>query len=1002
MVEGIPNHRESSIVPVISFSMMRMKRAFSVAVMAVALACATAPARAIDLPGVLTGYAVASWADGDGRPLGSVYAIAQDLEGYLWIGTDTGLVRFDGWRFTRWETVGNTPLPSSPVSALYVSHDNTVWVGFRDQGIVRRIRNGVMQDDTPVKEQTGLVADIVEDRDRTMWAVIGGGLYRWRASRWEQIPLQTLHSPIVVSVSVGRNGALLVGTTTGLLRRAQDTDAFQTVIGGWAWDASEDSTGTLWITDTSSGFRRSDRPGRRTHELQGNGYRLLHDSRGNLWVATIGEGLWRTRSDAVDGRSIVEKASLYSGLLSDSVQSMIEDREGNIWVGTTGGLHKLNERKVTPVVNMGLVIAVEATGEGGIWAGTGNGVIRLSPQAADWLRERPTSSIVPYVRAVHRDQRGTVWVGSNQGLFRVVDRRLVPVPIPVGDPQAVIIAMTSDRQGTVWFSDGTHLFRWKDGRFSDFELPGARRDRISVIYGDSRGRLWIAFAGGRLSAIEADGTWRHFEGSDDFANVHRAIYDIHEDRNGVVWILGTGGLTRFADGRFATLKAEHGLPSTRIGAIVDDLQGYLWLNIDVGLIRFTPEAFHNALAKPAQRLRYDLYDTSDGVAGAPILNLRARRGNDGTLWFVRGGGLTSVNPRLFGEQASPTAVPVRIEDALVDDGRVATTSGSRVPAGTRRVQINYTALTLRSPNRIRFRYRLDGFDANWIDAGTRRQAFYTNLPPRAYTFQVEATADESAWSGSSAAWAFHIEPRFYQAMWFYVVCVVSVALTAGAAWQLRVRLIRRQFSAVLTERVRLSREIHDTLLQNMIGVALQFDALAESVGALSAEARHTLVRARKQVEGYIREARQSIWDLRSPSLERRELASALRDIGTRATQNTPVHFEATTTGASRQCPARIESAVLRIGQEAITNALRHARAGRIDVELRFDARTVTLRVHDNGCGFDVDTVASDSNGHYGLISMRERAEDIEAEFTIASTKGSGTCVETIVPLEADR
>jgi hypothetical protein len=151
MVEGIPNHRESSIVPVISFSMMRMKRAFSVAVMAVALACATAPARAIDLPGVLTGYAVASWADGDGRPLGSVYAIAQDLEGYLWIGTDTGLVRFDGWRFTRWETVGNTPLPSSPVSALYVSHDNTVWVGFRDQGIVRRIRNGVMQDDTPVK-----------------------------------------------------------------------------------------------------------------------------------------------------------------------------------------------------------------------------------------------------------------------------------------------------------------------------------------------------------------------------------------------------------------------------------------------------------------------------------------------------------------------------------------------------------------------------------------------------------------------------------------------------------------------------------------------------------------------------------------------------------------------------------------------------------------------------------------------------------------------------------
>lgn len=222
----------------------------------------------------------------------------------------------------------------------------------------------------------------------------------------------------------------------------------------------------------------------------------------------------------------------------------------------------------------------------------------------------------------------------------------------------------------------------------------------------------------------------------------------------------------------------------------------------------------------------------------------------------------------------------------------------------------------------------------------------------------------------------------------------------GATWQFLVRLMRRRFSAVLAERARLAREIHDTLLQNMIGVALQFDALAD-IGALSVDARHKLVRARKQAEGYIRDARQSIWDLRSPSLERRELSTALREIGIRATQDTAVEFIAITIGDARQCSTKVENALLRIGQEAITNAIRHSHADRIDVDLRFESETLTLRVRDNGCGFDAGQFAADSNGHYGLISMRERAEDIEAEFSISSAAARGTDVETVVTLDTD-
>ena len=425
---------------------MRLSSAVAV-VFALAIA---SPAPGIDLPSALTGYTVSSWADGDGRPLGPVYAIAQDHYGYLWIGTDAGLVRFDGSRFARWDTVGTTPLPNGPASALFVSRDGTLWVGFRDDGLVRRIREGAVQHDTVADEQTGLVANFVEDGHGTMWAVIGSRLCRLQGNRWERVALPSAGSA-VVSVSVTRNGSIMVGTTRELFERSQDDNRFHMVRSGWSWDASESADGSLWVTDTSIGFTRVGGSRDRTPAFNGNGYRLLYDRRGNLWVATIGEGLWRTRAGAAGSQPVLEKASLYSGLLSDSIQSVIEDREGNVWVGTTGGLHKLTERKVTPVVNIGLVIAVESTGQGGIWAGTGNGLLRLSPDPAESERERPVSAINPYVRAVHRPGGGVVWVGTNQGLFRVVDRRLDRVALPAQDtigPIAIIASDTTGRCGS--------------------------------------------------------------------------------------------------------------------------------------------------------------------------------------------------------------------------------------------------------------------------------------------------------------------------------------------------------------------------------------------------------------------------------------------------------------------------------------------------------------------------------------------------------------------------
>ncbi len=293
---------------------------------------------------------------------------------------------------------------------------------------------------------------------------------------------------------------------------------------------------------------------------------------------------------------------------------------------------------------------------------------------------------------------------------------------------------------------------------------------------------------------------------------------------------------------------------------------------------------------------------------------------------------------------------VRIEGAVADDIRLRADPGLRLPARSTRLEIEYTALNLTSPLKQHFRYQLEGFDAGWIEAGTRRQAFYTNLPPRRYRFRVMSGDGDGTWTQSGAVWEFSIKPMFYQTAWFMVVCAAATVLAIGGAWRLHVRQVRRQFALLIGERARLSREIHDTLLQSLVGVALQFDAMANDSDGTSDSRKERFVRMRKQVEEYIREARQSIWDLRSPTLKGQDLIAALREAGERATNGNGVGFALDVRGTPRRYPARTEEQILRIGQEAIVNAIRHAHAGQVSVELDFADASLRLRVSDDGSG----------------------------------------------------
>ena len=387
---------------------------------------------------------------------------------------------------------------------------------------------------------------------------------------------------------------------------------------------------------------------------------------------------------------------------------------------------------------------------------------------------------------------------------------------------------------------------------------------------------------------------------------------------------------------------------------------------------------------------YRIYDAMNGLAGFP-LGVTAARSDDGSLWFAFGGVLTVVDPTRVSTERHPA--PARIAGVTVDDRPVTIADAGVFAPGTRKIQIDYTALRLTAPRQVRFRYRLDGFDADWVNAGARRQAYYTNLAPGRYLFRVSASGDGGTWDGPEAQLPFSVKPAFRQTAWFYALLGTLILLVTWGAAQTRVWILNRQFAATHAERTRLSREIHDTMLQSLAGIALQLQAIARRCLPQGSEQQAQLLALRREVEEHVREARQAIMNLRSPMLEARGLAGALAEVGRHAV-TPPAHFDMA--GSIIGAPLAVEGELLRIGQEAIANAARHADATCVHVDLQQDAGAVRIRVTDDGHGFDVGQVLAANSGHYGLTGMQERAARLGGRVVVTSSAG-GTVVEASVP-----
>ena len=465
---------------------------------------------------------------------------------------------------------------------------------------------------------------------------------------------------------------------------------------------------------------------------------------------------------------------------------------------------------------------------------------------------------------------------------------------------------------------------------------------------------------------------------------------------GSIWIATTAGLAQLRNDRVFGLTVQNGLPCDRIHAVVEDDDRNLWLNTACGLVRIDSDELDAWAANPVTQVQSTLLDARDGMHVRASKNGAypgAAKSRDGRLWFAVFDGVAVVDPHAIAWNR--VAPPVEVQSVIVDRKVYPLQAGLALPPIADGVEIDYTAFSFADPGAVRFKYRLEGYDRDWVDAGGRRQAFYPALGPRDYRFRVIASNNNGVWNETGASLDFQVAPRFYQTGWFRAASAASILALVWAAYRLRIRHVERtlaeRFNERLQERTRIARDLHDTLLQNVVGLALRLDGVSKIVAGPES-AKDSLRELRRDAESWIREVRQSVWDLRSDAREEDDLANAIRLIGQRITEGHLVQFHLGVSGTSRAVARETRENLQKIVQEAVRNAVEHSSATGITVHVNYGGEEMSIQIRDDGRGFDLDA-ASRMAGHMGLATMQERARNIGADLLVATSPGQGVTVE---------
>jgi signal transduction histidine kinase len=682
---------------------------------------------------------------------------------------------------------------------------------------------------------------------------------------------------------------------------------------------------------------------------------------------------------------------------------MFEDREHNLWVGSdTTGLHILRQQKFRTLSSLSgyPITAITQTADGTIWLGSkGEGLFRYEGGQTRHLFTKD-GLISDVVLSLAADRDGSLWIGTPDGLNHLRGEKIEAYTSADGLPDDFIRSLYADRDGSLWVGTRRGLAHWQSGHFTVLaRADGLTSDLIGAMLRSSSNDLWVATLDGLVRI--RDGQLTTFTKTQGLSG--NVITSLLEDANNRTLWVGTkgNGLSRFSANSFSPVRA-HDLPR-EIDSILEDADGYLWLTSSRGVMRVLAAELIACGEAPACTPHIVTYGSSDGM---PTEEMSAGghpgvwRAVDGHLWFATRKGAAIVDPTNLHENHTPPSVV--IERFTVDDtGLKGTAAEITIPPGHVQYGFEYAGLSYVSPSRVRYRYILEGFDKQWMQAGSRRNAYYTNLPPRHYRFRVQAANEGGIWDETGAEVAFVIKPPFYRTLWFSGLATLLLVGLIFAIYRMRVRAIRSRFDAVLAERNRIAREIHDTLAQGFVGVSVQLELTAHLLAqSRVGEASQQVDRTRDLVREGLADARRSIWDLRATGTQ----ATLPMRLTHLLEQSASEHLKTDIAigGIYRALSPSLESEVLRVAQEALANAVRHSRATRVAVDLRYHPNELTLTVCDNGIGFQATDTTLPAKGHFGLQGMRERADQIGGTLSVESSPESGTTVTLSVPLSNGR
>jgi len=927
----------------------------------------------------LTQYTHTGWTKTENSPLPPLKSLAQTDDGFLWLGTTQGLYRFDGLRFTAWTALPGEALPGKAIESLTPSAAGGLWIG-TSGGISRLHKGHLVNYNASSGVPDGPIVALSEDRSGRLWA----GNVRSRTSGLLLLDhgavtafgvSDGLPTPQVISLFQERAGILWVGTLGGFCRFENNPTRHCVVENAQSAQLAGFKTIAGSLRNTGSSIKS-----------------VLRDRDGALWFGTLGQGLYRASGDHI------EQFTRRDGLSSDVVEALTEDREGNLWIGTANGLDRLSEPKVArwstvEGLSGNVITAVCATRDGDIWIATfGRGIDRLhGNRITTYSKDAglPSSTVL----SLFEDVRGRLWVGTARGVAYLSGSRFLPVS-STGDTRYTYVgSMTSGPTGEVWLADGgSGLARIRNGRIEKWEPTGLATEKIYQIRTARNGDLWIGYSKGGVAVLRGESV-QTFSTRDGLAAGR--VQAIYEDSAGSIWVATLEGLSRFRNGRWTSWDSRHGIPSGGVQTLIEDDCGHLWLVTRTGMLLLQREALNRMPDGSPSALSFMTYGPSDGIRMAEtggIANPRITKSGDGRLWVSTPDGVASVNPASIRTNVVPP--PVSIEQLTVDGVPMDVTS-PRIRFRGRSVQIEYTALSLTSPESVRFKHKLDGVEQGWVSAGTRRQIVYANLPPGDYTFHVLASNNDGVWNQEGASLAFRREPYFYQTWLFFALCLALMAASVYGGHRLRMGQLRSRFKLVLAERARLTREMHDTLLQGFAGVVFQLDAAARQASTSPEQSQQRIGRALEQADQSLREAREALSCIRLSALENSTLQEALLSTGKQILDGTAIRFQLEVSGKVRQLPYDVEANLFIIAREAIHNALNHAGPQRVDVELAFSRESVRLTVQDDGVGFDPGNTTKRQN-HWGLSGMHERARQIGGTLTIDSEPNRGTRILLVV------